>query len=385
MNEKINILIVGQTPPPFGGQTVMIEKMIKHNYKFANLFHVRMSFSKEMDEIGLFKFSKIIHLITIIINVWLLKFKNNIKVLYYPPAGPNLIPILRDVIILSCCRPLFKKTIFHFHASGVSEYMQKLPAPIKFFFKFAYNNADMALRLSEFTSEDAKKLSAKNELILPNGIEDSYLSFQTKNKTKNKGITILFVGVVICSKGIEDLLMAVKVLNDLHIIIKLKVVGKLESVQYHKKLLQLCKEMKIADMVDFCGVKTGNEKFNEYFNADIFCFPSFFNSEAFPIVLLEAMCFKLPVVSTFWRGIPSIVRNGETGLLVDVHDIKSLADGLTCLITDENKRKIMGENGRKRFLENYTSEIFYEKMDNMFSSINPPSQKKCRGNKVFSG
>jgi glycosyltransferase involved in cell wall biosynthesis len=52
----------------------------------------------------------------------------------------------------------------------------------------------------------------------------------------------------------------------------------------------------------------------------VFCFPSFFNSEAFPVVLLEALACGLPIVSTRWRGIPSIVDDGECGLLVEPRD-----------------------------------------------------------------
>jgi len=57
------ILVVGQTPPPFGGQAIMIERLLEGKYKDTELFHVRMSFSREMNEMGRFSFFKIFHLI----------------------------------------------------------------------------------------------------------------------------------------------------------------------------------------------------------------------------------------------------------------------------------------------------------------------------------
>ena len=47
----VRILVVGQTPPPYGGQAIMIERMLQHEYTHAKLFHVRMVFSSEIDEI----------------------------------------------------------------------------------------------------------------------------------------------------------------------------------------------------------------------------------------------------------------------------------------------------------------------------------------------
>ena len=63
------ILVVGQTPPPFGGQAIMIEALLDGKYKKAKLFHVRMSFSKEMDDMGKFALSKVFHLLKVVIEI----------------------------------------------------------------------------------------------------------------------------------------------------------------------------------------------------------------------------------------------------------------------------------------------------------------------------
>ena len=46
------ILVVGQTPPPYHGQAVMVEKMLDGNYDDVELSHVRMAFSEDVDEVG---------------------------------------------------------------------------------------------------------------------------------------------------------------------------------------------------------------------------------------------------------------------------------------------------------------------------------------------
>jgi glycosyltransferase involved in cell wall biosynthesis len=66
------------------------------------------------------------------------------------------------------------------------------------------------------------------------------------------------------------------------------------------------------------------------------------------------MMFELPVVSTIWRGIPDIVVEGETGLLVPVKDAGALADSLGDLLSQPKMAEQMGKKGRERFLSTYT-------------------------------
>lgn len=365
------ILVVGQTPPPWGGQSIMIEKMLQMNFDNVKLYHVRMSFSSEFNEIGKFKFKKCFHIFYIIFAIYFYRFRHNIKILYYPPAGPNFIPILRDIIILNSVRFIFKKTIFHFHAGGVSEYRKSISPLIRILFDSAYNNIDLAIRLSPMNPEDGKNLKAKREVVIPLGIEDYYLAHKNnENDTKNSDVfTLLFVGVVKNSKGVDDLIRAFAMVQDLKVKIRLRIVGKVESLAYHATLKKLINDLNIEKSVEFCGVKTGDNKFQEYNNADIFCFPTFFESETFGVVLLEAMSFQLPVISTYWRGIPSIVRNDETGLLVPINDIDKLAAGIRRLIVDDEIRISMGIKGRKHFLDNYTIDTFNKNMNNLFSTV----------------
>jgi hypothetical protein len=60
------ILVIGQTPPPFGGQAIMIKKMLEGHYSNSRLYLVRMNFSKNMNEMGKFKITKFFHLFSIL-------------------------------------------------------------------------------------------------------------------------------------------------------------------------------------------------------------------------------------------------------------------------------------------------------------------------------
>jgi len=78
--------------------------------------------------------------------------------------------------------------------------------------------------------------------------------------------------------------------------------------------------------------------------------------EASPNVILEAMSMGLPVVATRVGGIPELVQDGKTGILVKPGDPEDLAAALLTVLTDESRRQAMGMSARKRVLENHSLE-----------------------------
>ncbi|MFA5193511.1 MAG: glycosyltransferase, partial [Verrucomicrobiia bacterium] len=84
----------------------------------------------------------------------------------------------------------------------------------------------------------------------------------------------------------------------------------------------------------------------------VFVLPS--ASEASPNAIIEAMAMGLPVVATRVGGIPELVVDGITGLLVEPHNPASLAEAIVTLLTDETRRRQMGERGRQRILSHHS-------------------------------
>jgi len=104
---KKRILVIGQTPPPFGGQVMMIQTLLEAKFNNAELFHIRLGFSKDFNQMGRLKFYKFWNLFKTIILAWLYRFWYNIDILYYGPAGPNKLAMYRDMLLLFSIRFLF--------------------------------------------------------------------------------------------------------------------------------------------------------------------------------------------------------------------------------------------------------------------------------------
>lgn len=364
--KKSRVLVVAISPPPYGGQALMVQSMLDAQYQ-TELYHVRMSFSDSMSSMGKVGFKKIIHMLEIVARSLSKKWRFGIPILYYVPGGSSTAPIVRDIFILFFLRLAFRHVIFHFHAAGISEVVQSLPAVIRSLARWVYRTPDLTIHLSA-RNPDKHFFKGRYEIIIPNGLKDkalNYLPIERRNRTPQ----LLFVGVLQESKGVKVLLEAVSKLQDKGLPFQITFVGEFVSSSFELEMRSFCRDKQIEDRVTWAGVNTGDAKWARFAHADIFCFPSFFEAESFGNVVVEAMMFELPVVATSWRGIPDIVDDGQTGLLIPVRDSCALADKLSLLINDAALRTQMGKCGRRKFLQHYQIDTFINRMDDAFQLV----------------
>ena len=175
-----------------------------------------------------------------------------------------------------------------------------------------------------------------------------------------------FLSNLLVSKGVYVLVEACAILKSRNLAFNCTVVGgegDISKEAFETKI----KEKKLADVLQYAGKKYNEEKVAEFKNADIFVHPTL--DDCGPIVLLEAMQFSLPMVSTFEGGIPDIIQEGKSGFLVQKNDAKSLADKIEILINDELLREEMGAYANKRYATHHTLAVFEE---NLVSILKAP-------------
>ncbi len=364
------ILVIGQTPPPFYGQAMMVDRLIKGSYSSIKLYHVRMSFSKSSKNIGKFEVKKLVHIVQVTFRALYLKFNHSIPALYYLPAGPNRNPILRDIILLLLIRPFFSKTIFHFRAAGLSSYIEDTKGLMRFLAFKAYGNPTLSIQLSNKNPPDGKYFQSEKVAVIKNGIEDEAFKDSSIDKEiSGFEVSLLYVGLLIESKGVMVLLEAIKMVRDAGLRVKANFVGEYVRDDFKEKVENFCEIAGIQDVVQFVGSKIGKEKWGYYRSADVLCFPTFFESESFGNVVIEGMMFGLPVIATKWRGVQDLVADGETGILVDTKNPEQLYEAINTLYSNPQLRISMGKNGRTEFIKKYTLDKHLTQMEESLSSI----------------
>jgi glycosyltransferase involved in cell wall biosynthesis len=343
----------------------MTEYFLEGRYSNVELHHIRMAFSVDLDQVGRAEVKKLGHLLLLLGKIFRARWKFLPDVLYFPPAGPKLVPFLRDCAILILTRPFFPKTVFHFHAAGLPGLHKRLSAPLKLLFRTAYGNPDLAIVISKDGLRDSKFLGARKTALVPNGIPDIWQ--RRTLQRHNARPQILFLAMVCEEKGVGVLLDACHRLKSKGFQFTCKIAGRAPSSDELAKAS--AQAAGLEDIVEFVGPVAGDEKWLLFEQSDIFCFPTHYSSESFGLVAVEAMMTGLPIVTTNWRALPEIVVDGSTGFVTPIKDAHATATKLERLLSDPLLRQAMGKAARERYLERYGIDVFREGMENALSSL----------------
>ncbi len=216
------------------------------------------------------------------------------------------------------------------------------------------SRADVIICPSEYYIHESRFLGKYTDkiIVIPNGINlrDFDIPYSKEECRVRLGLPIdeniiLFVGSLTPYKGPDVLVKAmVRILKKVPDV-ELVFVG---SGGMKTKLEKLSKRLDVKKHVKFAGFIGGNLKPIYYRASDVFCLPSTMNTEVFPIVLLEASASGLPMVVSDLDTFKCIIEESYNGLFSKRGDEKSLANVIIYLLENEDIRKKMGKNGRKK-------------------------------------
>jgi glycosyltransferase involved in cell wall biosynthesis len=182
-------------------------------------------------------------------------------------------------------------------------------------------------------------------------------------------LVLLYAGVLRESKGLLVLVEACRLLRERGIDFRLRLMGGPESAEFTERLRAAIAAAGLGERTVLLGTRTGESKHECFRTSDVFCYPTHFESETFGLVVAEAMQFSLPVVATRWRGVPQVVADGESGLLVPVRDPRAFADALESLLRAPDRARDMGRRGRQIYLERFTVERYRSDMARALRSL----------------
>jgi len=173
---------------------------------------------------------------------------------------------------------------------------------------------------------------------------------------------VLFVGRLEYYKGVEYLVDAMRTV-DAHLL----VVG---DGQRREALKRRAADRGVSDRITFLGRVPEDRLHWCYDRADVFALPSVEPSEAFGVVQLEAMAYRTPVVNTdLPTGVPWVSPHGETGVTVPPRDPEALAASITELLDDDECRRRLGANGRRRVEERFSEDRMLDTIDRQYEAL----------------
>lgn len=227
-----------------------------------------------------------------------------------------------------------------------------------------FNNAKFVVTNTHYNVNHLKSFLASQKQIrlhqIYNGIDLDRFKPTARTQNGRKMFRLLTVARLIEQKGLVYLLKACKILLKRGYHIECKIIGAPEVplyLNYHLELRKLHHQLGLFDHVNFVGGLPFQQVLDYYQKTDLFVLPCVVaedgSRDIIPNSLIEAMAMKLPVVSTTVAGIPEIVEDGVSGILVTPNDEHALTEAIIELINDPQLRIKLGKNARKRVEERF--------------------------------
>ncbi len=238
---------------------------------------------------------------------------------------------MRKNLFMRLAKMAGKKSIVHFHAFDTAS---SIDGPRREVYRRLFGAADRVVVLSQMWADAVTATFpdlAPKVRVLFNPCPQVGEGVDTESD--NVDPYILFAGVVEPRKGYEQLIEAFARVAPQYPRWRLVIAGSGEV----EKARELTERLGVADRVDLPGWVSGEEKHRLFSGASIFCLPSF--AEGFPMAVLDAWAYGLPVVATPVGGLPEIVEDGRDALIFEPGDTDALAKKLENLMADEDLRK----------------------------------------------
>lgn len=250
-----------------------------------------------------------------------------------------------------------KKVIFHIHGGRFDKFYSMQPKRMKALIRKTLQGCDAVICLSSHWKDVFSGFKIKQLFVVTNAV-----TTPDKNEYDVTATSITFIGFVEDKKGIFDLLSAIKLLIPSHEFI-LEICGSGDD----KRLLNTMKQNGLEKYVRFHGWIGEKEKDKILRRTAVFVLPSY--AEALPMVLLEAMSYGIPVVTTPVGGIPELIKDVENGMMVPPGNVEMLAKSINILLSDPVLRQKMSASNYLKIRTEYSMLQTTKKLDLIYQSV----------------
>jgi glycosyltransferase involved in cell wall biosynthesis len=250
-------------------------------------------------------------------------------------------------------------------------YVQSALPWLRWLVRWALRTSDRVVAISSYVAAELGRVAAVPVQVIPYAVgwsdRGALPEIQAARRERgNGGFRILFVGRLVERKGVPDLIAAVGRLPAA-LAPHLEIVG--DGPERPRLQAQIDREG-LGGRVTLRGRVSERELRQAYASADVLVLSAIVDSrsdtESLGVVLLEAMSYRVPVIATRVGGIPDIVVDGQTGLLVPPGDHAALAGALERLASDRPLAARLGAAGYEHARTSFSWETIVQRWEQCY-------------------
>lgn len=353
----MRVLIVSQIPPPFHGSTVMTETLIEalaHGGVAVSLVDKR--FSRTVAEVGTFSARKVFSSIGLMIRliVALIRFRPT-HVIYFLTNRPASFVV--DWALSEILRLTGLPVINYIHTVGFLE-LAKRGRSWERMVSRTLRGADQTVCLSKMLEKDVEQwVSGTGVSSIPNTVRRVP---ERKEIDRDLPLKVLFLSNLLPEKGAESFVKMAMSALDSGLNARFDVVGAEGDPLYASRLRHLVNESGHKAKIVMRGAASEEEKWDYLIAASLLVFPSAYTFEAQPLTIIEALAVGTPTIAYGIGGIPDLILDDTTGVLVQPGDQAALSEQFWALFSDQGKLANMSLHASRDYesrfaLDRYTT------------------------------
>lgn len=352
----MRILIVAPFPPPYGGIANWTQMIMKAFHENPDIKLEKLDISPKISESeGRTIKNRVIDSGIQLINdrkkLKKILTNNKIDIMHLTTSGQ--LALIRDLVFIRLCNRYKIPVVYHIRFGRIPECKANNSIEWKMLNKIC-KLCNIIITID------------KNTYGLLKG--EQLPVVQIPNPVKTKTITnivcdkkICFLGWVIKSKGIEELIMAWGMISNYYPGWILEIIGPY-SKQY---MIELLKKYDMKN-ISFKGEKQHSEALQLISKCSVFVLPSY--TEGFPNAILEAMELGKPIIATDVGAIKEML-DPDCGIVIEPKNVESLKSAIENVLSDDRLRERYGRNARDKVRNNYDLNIIINKYINLWNNL----------------
>ena len=378
------LLVVGPLPPPLGGVQLIIDMQLRSS--LAREFELQVANTSKRElrwavenptwKTPLYFLRDFSRLIRMLVRV------RPDAVLVHATSS---VSILRDWIFMATARLAGARVICHYHGTIHARFPSGETRSGRAIGRLLMSAAHCVIVLSPNYRQKMGSAWKRDDLAWAPNVADVALFRNMPADMPAPWLApgeraVLFVGRLSAPKGIYDLFDAIPRVIERHPETRFVLVGVAESDSMEPLIRAEARRRGIAARLTFLGSLKGRDKAAAFVTSKMIVVPSW--TEAFPLVIPEAMAAGLPVIATAVGAIPDFVKDGEDGFLVGTRNPPELADRICRLLDDEGLRRRISERVRERAPREFAIEIGCGKVTEVIRDVlgsTPTAMPELRG------
>lgn len=366
------IILIGNYPPPFSGQSIAFKTLVD-GFVESNREYYILNTSEKDGERG--TINRAIDYVKVFLKLLILLFDKKVSIIYHIISSSKK-GFIRDFVIINLTNLFGKKIILHSHNGNYNSFYNNNTARWKNVIERTISKACKIILLSSKLRSTFSFIKDNDKFVfISNGLP---IDLPAKiNKTYDK-IDVLYLSNLIESKGYLDVLDAIVYLkkNNQHKNFNFHFAGAFmlnptqdksyDSIEQAKEIFfEIIEKHELSEIITYHGIVMGEKKSELLEKANVFLLPSYYDVEAQPITIIEAMAFGCAVYASNYRAIPEMLKNNSNGEFVESENPIDIVKKLL----DLNNEKLEKYSIKSKDI--YSQKFTKEKhIDNMFSLFN---------------